>query len=883
MNDSDKSTRTARMAVKGMHCASCSSRIERVVGKMDGVAEVAVNLAAETMKVDFDPTTLQLDAIVAAVHDLGFEAVPPAAAPAAAPAPPDGPLRFAVKGMHCAACSARVERITAALPGVAASSVNLATENGTVALAPGASPDAVRHAIETAVADAGFTAIFQDAAFATRGDAPSDAAAQWEERKRETEARLAAMRLRLYTAFLFAVPLLTLSMGEMMGLPLPGVLSPHASPASALRFALLQLALTLPVLWSGRDFYRLGFPNLWRRTPNMDSLIAVGTGAAFAYSVWSTLEIWLGIDPMARVMDLYFESAAVLIALVSLGKYFETRAKARTSDAIKGLLDLTPDTATVVRDGVDREIPAGDIVPGDHVRIRPGERIPVDGSVIHGSSGVDESMLTGESLPVTKHPGDPVAGGTMNTHGVFVMRAERVGADTVLARIIRLVQDAQGSKAPIARLADTVSYHFVPVVMVLAVAAGAAWMASGADFAFSLRIFVAVLVIACPCAMGLATPTSIMVGTGRGAQLGVLIKSGAVLESAGHVQAVVFDKTGTLTVGKPSLTAIMAVGAAARHNGAPAEPPAIPTDDNALLALAASLEASSEHPLARAVVEAASLRDIPLAPVADFEAVPGRGVRGVVTMPNAAPRPVRIGTPDFMRAEGIDPAPFADMARHFSDLGQTPICMAVDAAPAAVLAIADTLKPEAPAVVAALQAQGIQVIMLTGDNRRTATAIARRAGIIPGTATEAQAADLVWAGVMPEDKADRVAALQAQGLRVAMVGDGVNDAPALARADVGMAMGTGIDVAVDAGDIVLMRGSLDGVLTALALSRATIRNIKQNLFWAFGYNVLGIPVAAGLLHAFGGPTLSPMLAGAAMAMSSVSVVANALRLRFFKG
>ncbi len=865
------------MPVRGMTCAVCAGRIERMVGQMDGVSRISVNLATETMDVAWNPAALHLDDIAERVKDLGFEAVLPD--PASAAGQDDGLLRYAVRGMHCAACSARIERAVGQMEGVAAVTVSLATETAQVTPAPGLAPDAadaLAAAIPARIAELGFEA----ERILPRQDS---GVALWESQREEAAARLARMRGKLVREFAFTIPLLVLSMGHMAGLPLPAWLDPHHAP---LAFALAQLLLTLPVMWFGRDFYRIGFGNLARLAPNMDSLVAVGTGAAFAYSLWNTVEIGLGVEVARRVMDLYYESAAVLIALVSLGKYFELRSRTRTSEAIKALMELAPDTALRMEGGEAREVPVASVRAGDRLLVRPGARIAVDGVVEEGTSSVDEAMLTGESLPVTKNPGDPVAGGTINRHGSFVMRAERVGADTVLARIIRLVQDAQGSKAPIANLADRVSLWFVPVVMALAVLAGVAWYAAGAEFTFALRIFVAVMVIACPCAMGLATPTSIMVGTGRGAQLGVLIKSGEALEQAGRLTALVFDKTGTLTVGSPHLTDIVALAdvvtltdtatASAAGETTPVSGSAPGDelgDESMLVRLAASLEALSEHPLAEAVAAGATERGLSPWPVQDFLAVPGKGVRGSVAVDDGAQRVVAIGNAAFMAAENVaghDAASVTARADALAEQGRTPLYMAVDGRMAALLGVADPLKPEAPAVMRRLRRMGVRVVMLTGDNKRTALAVARQAGI-----------DDVRAEVLPDQKEQAISALQAEGHVVGMVGDGINDAPALARAQVGIAMGTGIDVAVEAGDIVLLRGGLDGVLTALALSRATVLNIRQNLFWAFGYNVLGIPVAAGVLHAFGGPTLSPMIAGGAMALSSVSVVSNALRLRFF--
>lgn len=835
-SDTDGSAGDARRVqaqVKGMHCASCSARIERTVGAMDGVRSVSVNLAGETMDVEFDPKALRFEDIGERIKKLGFEAVPP---------PEDSGetvLELDIGGMHCASCSARIERVLGAMDGVRRAEINLATESGVVEYDPAkVGPRAIREAIGRL----GFTAKTRTGAGAAIG-----------ERQRLAEERLAALRRRLIPAFAFALPVLVISMGHMLGLPLPRWLDPMHAPLS---FALAQLALTLPVLWSGREFYTIGFPNLVRGQPNMDSLIAVGTGAAVVYSLWNTVEISLGVDPVQRAMDLYYEAAAVLIALVSLGRYFEARAKLRTSDAIRALMQLAPDTATLVTETGAQPIPVDEVERGDVLLVRPGERLPVDGVVVEGESGVDESMLTGEPLPVTKRPGDAVTGGTLNTTGALHVKTSRVGADTTLARIIDMVRKAQGTKAPIANLADTISYYFVPAVMSLAVLAGLAWyFVGGADFEFALRIFIAVLVIACPCAMGLATPTSIMVGTGRGAQLGVLVKGGEALQTAEGVNAVVFDKTGTLTHGKPELTDVEPLGGLGRAE---------------VLALAAAVESVSEHPLAAAVVRGAEREGLTLAKPTDFQALGGRGVRARVDG-----RAVLLGNAELMAEQSVrdaDPARTAEAAARLSAQGKTALFLAVDGALAALLAVADTLKPEAPSVVAHLRDMGMRVIMITGDNEVTARAVAAQAGVSE-----------VMAQVLPGRKAEVVRGLQQGGLKVAMVGDGINDAPALAQAELGLAMGTGIDVAVESGDMVLMTGNLHGVLTALRLSRAVMANIRQNLFWAFAYNVVGIPVAAGVLHAFGGPTLSPMIAGAAMAMSSVSVVTNALRLRFFRG
>jgi Cu+-exporting ATPase len=745
------------------------------------------------------------------------------------------PIRLAIGGMHCASCARRIENVVGKVPGVTDIRVNLATETAELELGPGGPPLSL---VTDRIASLGFSA----------EELPEEDRTLFEAQERQARERLQAMRRGLIPQLILAALVLVSSMGPMLGLPWPGWISAESSPAA---YALLQFCLTAPLIWLGRHFYRYGIPALLRGGPNMDTLIALGTGAAFLASTWSTVRILLGQTRM--VHELYFESAAVIIALISLGKYFETRSKAQTTEAVKALLSLAPDQATLLRDDVQVKVALEEVKPGNLLLVRPGERIPVDGVVVSGASEVDESMLTGESVPVAKNPGDPLAGGTLNALGALTMRAERVGQDTVLARIVRLVRQAQGSKAPIASLADRVSLYFVPTVMVLAVLAGGAWLLAGTGFAQSLRVFVSVMVIACPCAMGLATPTSIMVGTGRGAKLGVLIRSGQALEAAGSAQAVILDKTGTLTRGAPELMEVIT---------APG------WDENRLLSLAAAVEALSEHPLGRAVVEGAKAKGVSLPRAENGRAVPGQGAEAKVDGQAAL-----VGRKEFLEAAGaaVDPS-LADQGDDLAARGQTALYVALGRETAGVLGVADALRPEAAEVVGQLKGLGLRVVMLTGDNSVSAKAVAARVGI-----------EEVFAEVPPEGKAGKVEELKAQGLKVAMVGDGVNDAPALAAADVGMAMGTGMDVAIESGDVVLMRADLRGVLTALRLSKATVRNIKENLFWAFGYNVLGIPVAAGVLHIFGGPMLSPMIAGAAMAASSVSVVSNALRLRFFKG
>ena len=765
------------------------------------------------------------------------------------------PLRFDIGGMHCAACSSRIERVVGRMEGVEKISVNLAAASAEVWPAGENSAAALQEQIQQRVAALGFTAT---------PAADDDTARQFEENRARTAADIRARLRRLLPMAAFAVPLLVISMGHMLGLPLPLALDPHHSPRA---FMLAQLLLTLPVVWLGRHFYVDGITALLRKAPAMDSLVAVGTGAAFLFSLGNTLLGLAGSEPMTRAMNLYYESCAVLLTMIELGQFLEAVAKRRAGDAMGALMSLTPEYALRLNAddpaAAPEQIALDAVRVGDRLLLRPGGRVPVDGTVLTGKSAVDLSLLTGESIPVAVAPGDKLAAGSVNGEGSLTIVAEAVGGNTRLARIIRLVREAQGSKAPIARLADRVSYYFVPAVMGIAVAAGLAWLiCSPEPVTTAMTVFVAVLVMACPCAMGLATPMSIMVGTGRGAQLGVLIKNGAALEQAGDISVLAVDKTGTLTTGKPVLTGITLLECPAGM------------DENALLGMAASLEARSEHPLALALVGAAKERGLALLPVRDVLVAPGMGISGTVEAAGG-PVGIAVGNPVFMAERGLEvPADTQNRLAQLAEAGQTPLLLALEqpdsARLAGILALADALRPESASVVSRLRQMGVRVVMLTGDNERTARAVAGLAGV-----------DEVAAGLLPADKAAYVRRLQEEGHVVGMVGDGINDAPALAAAHVGMAVGTGVDVSAEAGDIVLMRDGMEAVLTALALSSATMRNIRQNLFWAFGYNVLGLPVAAGLLHAFGGPMLSPMLAGTAMALSSVSVVTNALRLRFF--
>jgi Cu+-exporting ATPase len=734
---------------------------------------------------------------------------------------------FAVRGMHCAACVGNVERALRAVPGVGAASVNLATERARVEWDP-ARADA--RALAAAVAAAGY-----ELAEAPAPAIPGGATEDREQAARAREQR--RLRARVLVGVALSVPIVLGSMTEIF---------PWAPAWLASPWTLLLLATPVQ-FWVGADFH-LGFlRDLRHRTASMSTLVSLGTNAAYFFSVAVTLRphtfMALGAMP-------YYETSAVVITLVELGRWLEARARGRTSDAIRRLVALAPRTARVLRDGVEVDVPTSEVVVGDLVRIRPGERVPVDGEVVEGASTVDQSMLTGESLPVEKAPGATVVGGTVNRTGSFVFRASRVGAETTLARIVRLVEEAQGSRAPIQRLADRVAAVFVPVVLVIAAATFVSWWALGPSpsILYALTNAVAVLVIACPCAMGLATPTAIMVGTGRGAEHGVLVKSAAALEMLHRVDTIVFDKTGTLTVGRPTVTDVI-----------PA--PGVTEDD--VLAFAAAAEQGSEHPIGEAIVARAKERGLALPPVTEFATVPGQGIDAL-----APDGRLLLGNRGLMDTRGVDVMGLAPRAEALAQAGKTVVYLAVAFRPLGLVAVADTLKPEARAVVAALRQRGIEVAMLTGDDRRTAAAIAREADV-----------DRVLAEILPEDKAREIVRLRQQGRRVAMVGDGINDAPALAHADVGIAMGSGTDVAIEAADVTLMRGDLRGVVAAVDLSRRTIRIVKENLVWAFGYNVVLIPVAAGLLYPLWGVLLSPILAGAAMALSSVSVVTNSLRLK----
>ena len=822
-------TMSQEYAVQGLSCASCAHAVEVALQAVTGVKSAQVNLATEKVSLETEGSVSPLD-LQAAVQAAGYDLVLPQVT-----------QNFALTGMSCASCAANIESAVSSLPEVSAASVNLATEVLSVTYQPGAINEEI---ICQTVAEAGYQAqVLADQAGASQAQIQQEA----EQAAQAKASHQAALWRRFWLSAIFALPLLCLAMAEMVGLTLPTWLS-HRGGGQL--FVSLQLALTLPILWLGRSFFLNGFKHLVKGHPNMDSLVALGTSAAVAYSLYSSIQVWLGDHHAA--MSLYYESAGVILTLVTLGKYFEARSKGQTSAAIQALIKLAPQEAQVLREGQEVTLPLDQVQVGDLVRVRPGQKIPVDGRVVEGQSWVDESMLTGESLPVAKKVGDQVVGASLNQQGSLIVETNKVGQDTTLAQIIHLVQAAQGSKAPIAQLADRVSAVFVPVVMTLALVAGLAWyLIGGQSWAFALTITIAVLVIACPCALGLATPTAIMVGTGKGAEQGILIKSGTALEMAHQVDAVVLDKTGTLTQGQPQVTDVL---------------PLTGWTPDQLLALAAAAEVNSEHPLGQAIVAGARERELALPEVTDFQSLTGFGIQVQVDQVT-----FYLGNRRLMQEQGLDLSQADDQAAALAAGGKTPIYVANEHELLGLIAVADPLKETSPEAVRRLKAMGLQVIMLTGDNAKTAQALAAEAGI-----------DQVISDVLPADKAQVVADLQAKGLKVAMVGDGINDAPALAQADVGLAIGRGTDVAIESADMVLMGSDLTSVATAIKLSQATIRNIKENLFWAFAYNVLGIPVAMGVLHLFGGPLLNPMLAGAAMSFSSVSVIVNALRLRRFK-
>lgn len=762
--------------------------------------------------------------------------------------------KFDVTGMTCSACSSRVEKCVSKLEGVEEVTVNLLTNSMQVKYDENVLEE---QGIIDAVVHAGYGAspARESSGFAggSKG-APAGQAQrqQGENGKNPVQEHLEYMKKRTFWSFVFLIPLMYVSMGHMIGAPLPGFL--HGM-VNAVAFAMTQFLLCLPVLYINRGYFTKGFSTLLHGAPNMDTLIAVGSAASLVYGIFAIYRMGygLGVQDMELVErylhDLYFESAVMILALINIGKYLEARSKGKTSQAIEKLMDMAPKTAFVERDGMVLEIPAEEILPGDVLQVKPGSSVPADGVILEGSTSVDQAAITGESIPVQKNPGDSVIAATMNKAGFFRMKATKVGKDTTFAQIIRLVEDASASKAPIAKMADKIAGVFVPVVMAIALITGIAWVIAGAEFEFALSCAISVLVISCPCALGLATPVAIMVGTGKGAENGILIKSGEALEVTHSIQSVVLDKTGTITQGTPEVTDIQAFG----------------VSDQELLQIAGALEKKSEHPLAEAVLEKAKEEDLMLPEVQEFQAVPGKGIQGKIQGIQ-----YYAGNLKFMEEQQIDTSKVEKQVERLAEEGKTPLIFATEEQVLGILAAADLVKPTSAQAIRELKKLGIQVIMLTGDNERTAKAIQKQLDL-----------DTVIAEVLPQDKEREVAKLQAEGKTVAMVGDGVNDAPALARADVGIAIGAGTDVAIESADIVLMKNDLLDVVTAVGLSKAVIRNIRENLFWAFFYNACGIPLAAGLLYPVFGLKLSPMFGAAAMSLSSLFVVSNALRLRFF--
>ena len=813
---------TKTFRIEGMTCTACANSIERVTRKLSGVEESTVNYATEKLTISFNEES-SVQEIQKAIEKAGYKAISQSVS-----------KTFKIEGMTCASCSGAVERATRKLTGVEVSNVNLATEKLNITF----DPEIVSvKEIKNAVTKAGYKAVDNDE---TINNDQND----------QKDQEIKSLWKKSLWSSIFALPLLLIAMVPMIlewsGVEIPTYLMTMAYPK---QYAIIQLILCIPVMIICFKYYSIGYRNLFKLSPNMDSLIAIGTSAAFFYSFYAVYQIFNGeVD-----FEMYFEAVAVILALITVGKYMEVVSKGKTSEAIKKLIGMVPKQANIIRNGIELQIPVDEVEVGDIIVVKPGEKLPVDGVVVEGTTAIDESMLTGESIPVEKNIGSEVIGASINKNGMIHYRATKVGKDTALSQIIKLVEDAQGSKAPIARLADIISGYFVPIVIGIALIATLVWLfVFGETFAFSITIFISVLVIACPCALGLATPTAIMVGTGKGAQHGVLIKSGAALETAHKIKTVVLDKTGTITEGKPKVTDILTTAEFSQFE---------------LLQLAATCEKGSEHPLGEAIVKAGEEANIPFSKVDHFAAIPGYGIEVLIEN-----KVVLLGNKKLMNNKGISLVGFVGQSDALASEGKTPMYISINGHLGGIIAVADTVKPSSSAAIKKLQSMGISVAMITGDNVQTANAIAKQVGI-----------ETVLAEVLPQDKAENVKRLQEGGkVVVAMVGDGINDAPALAQADVGIAIGSGTDVAMESADIVLMRSDLMDVPTAIQLSKKTIRNIKQNLFWAFAYNVAGIPIAMGVLYLFGGPLLNPIIAALAMSFSSISVLANALRLKRFK-
>ena len=817
--------------VTGMSCAACGKAAERAVKKIDGVTNQSVNMATEKLEIEYDANKVNFEILSSAISKAGYHLAEDISYKN---------IDLKIGGMSCASCSKAVERIVKKLDGVQSISVNLATEKASISY----DTSKLRLSqIKVVIEKAGYKVL--------ESDTKKEEIDKDELRKQKEQKTLFT---KLLVALGFSIPLFYIAMGPMVPKPfgpwsLPNIINPDTN---ILNYALIQLALVIPVMIAGYKFYINGFKAILSKSPNMDSLVAIGTLAAFLYSLYTTYKI--GTNPMIKDHNhhqLYYESAGIIIALILLGKYLESRAKGKTSEAIKKLMNLQPKTAIIIKNNQEIEIPIDEVEVGDIVLVKPGSKIPVDGKVVEGYTLIDESMLTGESIPVEKSINDKVTGGSINKYGSIKFIVEKVGSDTVLSQIIKLVEEAQGKKAPIAKLADTVSGYFVPIVMSIALISALAWYFIGnKDLEFVLTIFISVLVIACPCALGLATPTAIMVGTGKGAENGILIKSGEALELAHKVDTVIFDKTGTITEGKPSVTDIIVNI----------------IDKDYLLQIAASAEKESEHPLGEAIVKYAQEKNLEFIKLDKFKAIPGHGIEVIIDN-----KTILLGNKKLMNDKNIEIGSFLEQSDELATQGKTPMFIAIDNNLGGIIAVADRVKESSKKAIEKLHDMGFKVAMVTGDNSKTASAIAKQVGI-----------DIVLSEVLPKDKSNEVKKLQGQGKFVAMVGDGINDAPALAQANVGIAIGSGTDVAMESSDIVLMKSDLMDVPNAIKLSNETIKNIKQNLFWAFGFNTIGVPIAAGFLYIFGGTLLNPMLAAAAMSLSSVSVVSNALRLKRFK-
>lgn len=805
--------------IYNMSCAACAKAVERVCKKLEGVSKLDVNIATEKMNIEYDENILSSEKIILAIQKAGYDAKNLS---------DSQEIIIPIQGMSCVVCAKTVEKAISKLD-IENVNVNFATQKAHIKY----DNSKIRLSqIKESIKKAGYI--------------PIDIETDDDIHQEEKQAQINTLKNKFLVAAIFATPLFYIAMGHMMGFYIPKIINPDYKPVN---FAFIQIILVLPILYVGRNFYSTGIKAIIRKSPNMDSLVAMGTGAALLYGIYATYKILTG--NLEYSMDLYFETAGVIITLILLGKYFENRSKGKTSLAIKKLMGLTPKEAIIINNEIEMSIPIQDVQLEDIVLVKPGERIPVDGVIIDGNSFVDESMLTGESLPVEKNKGDLIVAGSINKNGVLKFKAKKIGKNTAISQIIKLVEEAQGSKAPIAKLADIISAYFVPTVFLIAICSSLAWYFVTRDSIFSLTILISVLVIACPCALGLATPTAIMVGTGKGAEYGVLIKGGEALEGAHKIDTIVFDKTGTITQGKPKVTNIISLSNYSEEE---------------ILKWSASLEKGSEHPIAEAIIEKAKENKIDLATVELFESITGEGVKGKIEN-----KVVYIGNERLMKRIEIDIKEYKEHLDNFTNEGKTPMYVAYENKLIAMIAVADVVKSSSEKAIKKLHEFGIKTLMITGDHENTAKYIAKQVGI-----------DGILAQVLPNEKANKIKQLQEEGKIVAMVGDGINDAPALAQANIGIAIGSGTDVAIESADIVLIKSDLMDVVTAIELSKSTIKNIKQNLFWAFAYNSAGIPLAAGLFYAFGGPKLNPMFAAAAMSLSSVSVVSNALRLRKFK-